>query len=257
MPDLSTLPAATLAWIAAVMLLSGFTHGVIGFGFPIVATPLLALVVDLKVAILVSLVPTLGLTLVNAFRGGRLRESIGRFWFLPLCLLVGSYLGTRLLIVAPSEPFLVVLALLVLAFLNLERLGHTDVPTIKRHPAAFAVAFGVVAGVFEATVNVAGPTLLVYFMLAGLNPRSLVQVLNFSFIAGKATQITTWTVSGGIGLAAWAATIPFAFVALVTLFAGHRLHDRVSSATYMKWLRGFLWAMVLLLLLQFVRAVTR
>lgn len=255
MPDLSTLPAATLAWIAFVMLLSGFTHGVIGFGFPIVATPLLALVVDLKVAILVSLVPTVAMALVNAFRGGRLRESIGRLWFLPLCLLAGSYLGTRLLIVAPSEPFLIVLALLVLAFLNLERLGHSDIPAVKRHPTAFAVGFGVVAGVFEATVNVAGPTLLVYFMLAGLNPRSLVQVLNFSFIAGKATQIATWTVSGGIGLAAWAATIPFALVALVTLFAGHRLHDRVSSATYMKWLRGFLWLMVALLLLQFARSV--
>jgi uncharacterized membrane protein YfcA len=253
MPDFAALSLPMLAWIAAVMLLAGFVHGVIGFGFPIVATPLLAAAMDLKVAVVVSLVPTLAMTLVNAFRGGKLRESIGRFWFLPLCLPVGAYIGTRILIVAPSEPFLLVLAGLVLAFLNMERLGHTEIPFVRRHPAASAVVSGVLAGLFEATVNVAGPMLLVYFMLAGLNPRSLVQVLNFGFIVGKGTQIATWTAAGGIGPATWLATAPFALLALVTLLIGHRVHDRVSTATYMKWLRGFLWVMVGMLVLQFIR----
>jgi uncharacterized membrane protein YfcA len=253
MPDFAALPPLTLALIGAAVLAAGFVHGVIGFGFPIVATPLLALAMDLKVAIVATLVPTLAVTLVNAFRGGKLRESIGRFWFLPFCLLVGAYLGTRILIVAPSEPFLLVLAGLVLAFLNMHRLGHTELALVKRHPTATAVASGVVAGVFEATVNVAGPMLLVYFMLAGLNPRALVQVLNLSFIAGKGAQMATWTVSGGVGLATWIATAPFALLALAGLFAGHRLHDRVSTATYVKWLRAFLWVMVGLLALQFVR----
>lgn len=255
MPDLSTLPAATLAWIAIVMLLAGFAHGTIGFGFPLVATPLLALVMDFKAAIVVSLVPTIGVTLVNAFRGGRLRESIGRFWFLPLCLAVGAWLGTLVLIVAPSEPFLLVLAVLVLAFLNLERLGRSEIPIVKAYPRAFAAGFGLVAGVSEATANVAGPPLLVFFMLVGLSPRPMVQVLNFSFIAGKGAQIATWTAVGGIGPGQWLATVPFALVALVTLFAGHRLHDRVGAATYTKWLRAYLWVMVVLLVAQFARSL--
>jgi len=253
MPDLTALAPLTLVLIGVAVLAAGFMHGVIGFGFPLVATPLLALVMDLKAAVVVSLVPTLGVTLVNAFRGGKLRESIGRFWFLPLCLLVGAYVGTRLLIVAPSEPFLLVLAGLVLVFLNMHRLGHTELALVKRHPTPAAIVSGVMAGVFEATVNVAGPMLLVYFLLAGLNPRALVQVMNLSFIAGKGTQIATWTVSGGVGLATWMATGPFALVALAALFAGHRIHDRVSTATYMKWLRGFLWLMVGLLAMQFAR----
>ena len=94
-----------LAWIAGVMLLSGFAHGVIGFGFPLVATPLLALALDLKSAILLSVLPSLVLTVLNAFRGGRLRESIGRFWYLPLCLAAGSYAGSRLLILPIQDIF--------------------------------------------------------------------------------------------------------------------------------------------------------
>ena len=42
-------------------------------------------------------------------------------------------------------------------------------------------------------------------------------------------------------------------VALAALFVGHRIHDRVSAATYARWLRGFLWLMVGLLVLHFAR----
>jgi hypothetical protein len=56
-----------------------------------------------------------------------------------------------------------------------------------------------------------------------------------------------------VGLATWISTAPLALLALAALFAGHRLHDRVSTATYVNWLRGFLWLMVGLLILQFVR----
>lgn len=255
MPDFLALPPLTLVLVGVAMLAAGFAHGVIGFGFPVVATPLLTLALDLKAAIVVSLVPTLAVAAVNAFRGGALRGSIGRFWFLPACLLVGAYVGTRIMIVAPSEPFLLVLAVLLLAFLNMERLGHRDAPFVKRHATAAAVVSGVLAGVFEATVNVAGPMLLVYFMLAGLNPRALVQVMNLSFLAGKGSQLATWATAGGVGLATWLATGPFAVLALAGLFAGHRIHDRVSTPTYTRWLRGFLWLMVGMLVVQFARSV--
>ncbi len=81
---LSSFSAPVLAWIAFVMLVGGFAHGMIGFGFPIIATPLLTLVLPMKQTILVLLVPTLVMTILNALRGGRLRESIGRYWYLPL-----------------------------------------------------------------------------------------------------------------------------------------------------------------------------
>jgi uncharacterized membrane protein YfcA len=254
-PGFGDLPAGTLAWIAGVMLLSGFVHGVIGFGFPIVATPLLALVFDLKTAVLVSVVPTFVLTVINSFRGGRLRESVGRFWYLPLCLAVGSYAGTRLLIVAPSEPFLAVLALMLVVYLNLDRLGGAKSALVHDHPAPFAVAFGVAAGVFEATVNVAGPLLLVFFMLAGIPPRTLVQAFNFSFVLSKCVQIATWTVAGGVGLVQWLATLPWALAACATLAVGWRLHDRASVETYGRWLRGFMWVMAAVLAAQFARAM--
>jgi uncharacterized protein len=251
--DLSGFSVQVLVWIAFVMLIGGFAHGMIGFGFPIIATPLLTLVLPMKQAILVLLVPTLVMTVLNALRGGRFRESIGRYWYLPFLLVIGAFAGTRLLIVAPNEPFVLLLAAVLFVYLNMERLGKTNVRVVSEHPQASAVVFGFVAGVFEGTANVSGPPLLVYFLLVGLSPRAIVQTLNFAFVAGKLSQTVTWTVSGGISLAEWAQTLPWVLLAAVTLVFGRRIHDRISTFTYMRWLRGFLWAMVALLLGQFIR----
>jgi uncharacterized membrane protein YfcA len=57
-----------LAFVAVVCLLSGFTHGALGFGFPIVATPLVALVIDIKPAIALLAPVTLVLVLISALR---------------------------------------------------------------------------------------------------------------------------------------------------------------------------------------------
>ena len=250
---LESLPVWALIWIAVVMLVAGFMHGAIGFGLPIIATPLLTLVLDLKTAVLVVILPNITMNVISVVSGGRIRDSIGRFWYLPLCLVAGSYVGTRILIAVDAAPFVLVLAGTLFAYLNLERLGKTEVPVVMRHPHVAGLGFGFLAGVFEATVNVSGPVLLMFFMLLGISPAVLVQTLNFCFLGGKLMQVVTWTTSGGVGLVHWLSTIPWALIAATTFFAGQRLRGRVSPETYLGWLRKFLWAMVALLAFQYIR----
>ena len=76
----------------------------LGIGFPMVATPLIALVTDVKTAILLTLVPTLIVNVLSIARGGRWSESLGLHWPLAVYTLIGSILGARLLIVADPEP---------------------------------------------------------------------------------------------------------------------------------------------------------
>ena len=73
-----------LVFMGAVCVLSGFAHGALGFGFPLVATPLAALAVDMKSAIAVLAPVTLVLVVISVLRGGRLLELVREFWYLPL-----------------------------------------------------------------------------------------------------------------------------------------------------------------------------
>jgi uncharacterized membrane protein YfcA len=245
-----------LCYVVLVCLAAGFAHGAIGFGFPIVATPLVALVIDVKSAIALLAPVTLVLVLLSVVRGGSLVELLRRFWYLPLVIGVGSWLGTRLLLAAPPEPFLLVLAGVILLYLNLDRLGLGGSETVKARPLLFGLGFGFVAGVFEAIANVAGPVLLVYFMLTGLAPGQVVQALNLCFASGKGTQVAAWVASGAMTPGLWLAVAALTVPSVASLFVGMRVRSRIDAATYRRWLRAALWVMALLLIGQFIAAIS-
>ena len=240
-----------LGFVVLACLFSGFAHGAIGFGFPIVATPLVALVVDIKSAIALIAPLTLALVLISALRGGGVARILRDFWPLLAGAAVGAWLGTRLLIAAPPEPFILVLAIAILLYLNLDRLGRGTSPAVQRRPVGFGVAFGFAAGVFEALANVAGPILLIYFMLLGLAPAQIVQTLNLCFSVGKGAQTLTLATSAAMTLGFWLLIGALALPSIAALFAGMRVRHRIDAATYRRWLRGALWVMALLLIGQF------
>jgi uncharacterized membrane protein YfcA len=245
------LGVAFIAFLACACLVAGFAHGALGFGFPIVATPIVALAIDIKSAIALLAPITLVLTVISALRGVGLASIVRVFWFLPLATALGAWLGTRLLLALPPEPFVLVLALVILLYLNLDRIGRGRSALVQRLRLPFGVAFGFVAGVSEAVANVAGPVLLIYFMLLGLGPSQIVQTLNLCFSLGKGAQTATWAVSGEISTRAWLVIAALVVPSVAALIAGMRLRERIDAATYRRWLRGALWAMALLLLLQF------
>jgi len=243
-----------LIFLALVCLLAGWVHGALGFGFPLVATPLAALMIDMKSAITLLAPVTLALVIISALRGGRLGDLVRRFWFMPVGIALGAWLGTNLLLAAPPEPFMLVLALVILFYLNLDRIGRGESATVKRLRAPLGFMFAFLAGVFEAIANVAGPILFVYFMLLGAAPLQVVQTLNMCFTLGKGSQVATLAAAGALNAATWAAVAGLTVPSVAALVAGMRVRDRIDAQTYRSWLRKALWVMVVLLVLQFSRS---
>jgi len=242
------------AWIGAVLLGAGFVHGLIGLGFPLIAMPLLAIALPFKSAILFILLPMLFVNVAVAFWGGGLRESIGRFWYMPLAPIAGAWAGTRLLIGSPPGPFLLLLALMLVVYLARERLGLPKVDLVRRYASGFGIAAGAIAGFFESVTNVSLPPMIIFLMMLGVSPVALIQVLNFSSIGTKAMQIATWSLAGDVPLSFWAASVPWGIATLAALAVGARIRGGADPRVYMLWLRRFLWAMAVLLIFQFFRS---
>jgi uncharacterized membrane protein YfcA len=255
------LGPAALVFVVLVCLAAGFAHGAIGFGFPIVATPLVALVIGVKSAIALLAPVTLVLVVLSVVSGGGLAELLRRYWYLPIVIAIGSWLGTRLLLAAPPEPFLLVLAAVILLYLNLDRLARgrnsSGSATVQRLRIPFGLAFGFVAGVSEAIANVAGPLLLIYFLLLGLAPMQMVQALNLCFLAGKGAQVATWALAGAMSAELWLVVAVLTAPSVAALLVGMRVRSRIDAPTYRRWLRGALWLMAILLVAQFIAAMSR
>jgi len=250
-PGFESVAAPVLVWIVLVIGFAGLVQGALGLGFPIVATPLIALFTDIRTAIIVVLLPCVATVVVSLVRGGPLMPVIKRFWMMPLYSFCGAAIGTRLFVEFPGFPYALLLAAMLLVYLNLDRLGKTDWPLIRRRHRLFGLFFGFLAGMSEGTANVAAPPLVVYYLGLGLAPITFVQALNIVFFAGKATQFTTLATAGGVPVTQWAATLPLAVIAAYTATRGVAIRSRIPAPMYRTWLKRALFAMAMILLGQF------
>jgi uncharacterized membrane protein YfcA len=240
-----------IAWVAGVIVLSGVIQGTLGFGFPFVATPLLAMTSDIRTAIITVLLPTIAVTVANTIKSGPLLPVLRRFWPMPLYAFAGSAAGTSLFVAAPHVPYSLILALITFVYLNFDRIGLGQSQFVARHERAFAPLAGGAAGVFEGTVNVAAPPLIIYYLAIGLAPAVLVQGLNICFLVGKTTQFAVLTTRGGVTAAEWLATLPLAVVGVAGFFVGLRIRHRIDARTFRTWVKYALFVIALVLLAQY------
>ncbi|HEY6910781.1 MAG TPA: sulfite exporter TauE/SafE family protein [Myxococcales bacterium] len=243
-------PPATAAAIVAIAVAGGLAHGTMGLGFPLIATPLVALLVDVKTAVLVTVVPNIAVNLLSIARGGRWGRSVGRHWPVAACVACGTVMGSRLLVSAPAAPLQLLLAIMLVVYLEQHRLRLLDWSFIARSPRASGIGFGLVAGVLSGAVNVAAPPLIIYFMTLQLDPIAMTQVLNLCFVAGKATQAASLTASHPGAARLLLVSVPLTAIAAVAVLAGMRVQSRMQPRTYGRLLRATLWAMAFLLLAQ-------
>src|ERR1700704_1986248 len=96
--------SAMVAALVAIVITAGITHGAIGFGFPLISTPLVALLVDIKTAVLITVVPNIAVNIVSILRGGNWRESIGRHWPMAMWVVFGAVIGKNFLLIRPPPP---------------------------------------------------------------------------------------------------------------------------------------------------------
>lgn len=251
MPGFESLSIAIVIWIALVLAFAGVVQGALGLGFPMVATPLIAMVSDMRTAVVLVLLPCVAATVMNVVRSGRFLPTLKKFWFMPLCMIAGAFVGARLFVAFPGFPYAMLLAGVILAYLYLDRIGHAEWAPIRKHPAAFGVFFGCIAGLSEGSANIAAPMLVIYLFSLGLDRNVFVQVLNLCFSVGKPTQFVVLTLEGGVTWSQWAMTLPFAAVVIATTQVGINIRNRIDTATYRRWLLRMLFVIAVFLLMQY------
>jgi uncharacterized membrane protein YfcA len=250
MPGFENLTPPLIAWIVAVIVLSGVVQGALGLGFPTLATPLIAVVTDIRTAVIIVLLPCIATIVTGLARSGYLKEAFAEFWMMPVYMLIGAAVGTRLFIAFPGFPYALLLAALIVVYLNLERIGRGESKFMRERKGLFGLVFGLAAGLSEGTANVAAPPLVVYYLAIGVQPTLLAQALNICFVTGKSTQFVTLAAAGGVTATQWAMTLPLAVVACAGAVYGIRVRNRIDAATYRRWLRGALWVIAAILVAQ-------
>ena len=236
-----------------IVFVAALVHGLLGLGFPMLATPLLTLTSDVREAVVLLLLPTLSINMINVIRGGHWRQSIGKFWPLALFGAAGSLLGTHLLVHTDPDPFKILMALMILVYLNIHRLG-VRLQWVSRHVLLASAIFGLVGGLLAGTVNVMLPALIIFALEMDLKPLVTVQVFNFCFFFGKLSQAAVLVDQGFIGWPQITGSISVICIALIALIIGMRFRERIEVDIYRRWLKRVLAIIAGLLIIQYFLA---
>ena len=136
-----------------IIFFSSLVHGSIGFGFPMIATPLLAMVTDMKTAILYIAIPTLLINLISIYSEGNFLQAVKKFYPLALIGMIGSAIGTQILIYSSSELFKLLLAFSIFLYLFIQKF-KIQMHWIREKKIISMVVFGLFAGIIGGLTNV-------------------------------------------------------------------------------------------------------
>jgi len=216
---------------ALAILVAAFVKGAVSFGFPLVATPLLALAVGVKTGVAVSIIPNIVMDSAQLVRRGQALATVRRMLWLILFSMVGMWLGTRLLVVLPGHVAMLVLGVCVLAFALVNSTGLA-----LRVPAAWepwlSPLVGLVAGVLGGLTNVPGTPMVLYFVALGLDKHDFVRAVAVTFIVVKVAQLGAVIWYGLLDARLLMISLGFSVVALGGFAVGARVQDWLPARLF-------------------------
>jgi uncharacterized membrane protein YfcA len=235
LPDSQTPAVAA----AVVVFLVGILKGAVGFGVPTVATPLLALVMDVKTAVALLVVPNIVMDAFQSRRGGNFRATARRLAVLLVFGAVGMVVGTRLLVALSGRVAMLLLGAFVVAFvvINVSRIA-------LRVPSGWerwlSPPIGLLAGVVGGLTNVPGTPLVVYFYALGMDKREFVRSVALSFMVYKVVQLAALSWYGAFSARFVLPTLGMTAAALGGFAVGLRIQDRLDQKTFNRAVLVFL-----------------
>jgi len=239
--------------VGAALLLAAFVKGATGLGFPLIATPTVALLLDIRTAITILILPNLFMDSAQVIRGGFPYDVFRRFSGLIAPTIVGVFLGTMVLVKTPLWVLNLCLGTMVLMFvmLNLLKLDFTISPRAEK---ILSPIFGFLSGFLNGMTNAAGPTLAIYLYSLKVKKRDFVKAIATIFMTTKLSQlvaISTWNLFNRETITLSVQVLLFT---LAGFYAGMKAQDKVNQRNFN---RGLLMLMFLIGAILIIRAVTQ
>lgn len=218
---------ADFVWIAACVALAGVAQSISGFGFALIAVPLISLMVDPRVAVVVATFVGAVASTTQAFVERRHVD-----WDIARRLTLASYLGMPLGLVAFlvfAERALRVTVGVAVLFALVTLVAGFRLPP-ERH--RFDWLLGSFSGALATSTSTNGPPLVFVLQARGLGPEQFRATINVIFSFVNFGAIALFVAAGKVdsrGLAGAAIAVP---VLGLSMRVGFLLRGRLDAARF-------------------------
>jgi uncharacterized protein len=244
---------STTILVGISLLIAAFVKGTTGLGFPMIATSTVALLLDIRTAVTILIIPNLVMDVTQVFRGGFPHALWRRFAWLLVLTVVGVFLGTTVLVLLPLWVLNFCLGVMVLLFV-LANCLHFEFTISPRAERILSPPAGLIGGFLNGMTNAAGPSLAIYLYSLRLQKKDFIKALATIFVITKASQlaaVSTWNL---LNWGTLVLSLKVTLIVLLGFYAGLKIQDRVNQQTFN---RGLLVLLFVIGVIVIARALTQ
>jgi uncharacterized membrane protein YfcA len=180
-----------VAWCFFALCCGGFIKGALGVGTPLLTVPMMAQVLPPQSAIAIMAIPVVVANLWQFSQAQRSTAIVARFWPTFVAILVGTWIGVKILSVIDEQTLLILvgLAVITFAFLQGSRF-RLQLPERMVKPAG--LLFGGASGLIGGISSFFGPMLIIYLIsIRGLAKQQFVSSISFLYVSA----VVPWTLT--------------------------------------------------------------
>lgn len=211
---------------AAIILIAAVVHAVTGFGFALVATPLLAMTVDPHTAVVATTLAALAMTVTVA-----VRQRAHAEWKVAAMALAGTVLGLPLgLLVYRMTSERVLTGLIGVGVLGCTALVWRRTRVPGNPPTVVGV--GLLAGALSTSTGTNGPPVVAAFQGMGYDPKTFRATLAAVFAGTSVCSLLGFVVAGQVRIdAVWIGLVGLPTVQL-GYWCGNAVFNRIDPQRF-------------------------
>ena len=193
----------------------------------------------MKSAVALLVIPNLVMDSLQLRRSGPIGDAPRRLAPLLLFTMVGTVIGTKLLVALSPREVTLVLGVFLLGYVLLDLARFSP-----RVPAGWelrlAAPVGLAAGIMGGITNAPGTAIALYFVALGMDKKEFVRSIAFTFLVVKTVQLVTLVWYGLLGWHLVLGSLGLAAVGLAGFGLGLKLQDKLDQRAFNRAVLVFL-----------------
>jgi hypothetical protein len=228
------------AWCFFALACGGFIKGALGVGTPLLTVPMMAQVLPPQMAIAIMAIPVVVANIWQFARAERSSAVIARFWPTFVAILVGTWIGVKILATIDEKTLMALVGVAVIGFALLQGSKfRLHLPDHLVRPAG--IFFGGASGLIGGISSFFGPMLITYLIsIRGLSKHQFVSSISFLYVSAVVPWTLTLYFFGILDerllFYSTLATLPVTF----GLLLGERIRHLISEARFRYLIIGIL-----------------
>jgi uncharacterized membrane protein YfcA len=225
--------ASIIAAVVCSLIVAGLLKGIVGVGMPVVALPLLSLLIDVKSAAMLLSMPLIVSNLPQALEGGKTGRCLMQLMPVILGMIPGLFLGVRLLLALDANVAKMAAGLVLMGIAGVTLLA----PKLRlqsRLAVPAGIAFGFFGGMLGGIAAMAGPLVFIFLLAKGLRGKEFTKEASLYLVVSAgllAILLTTSREFSWLDLSvSTAAMLPVG----LGMYVGQYMRDKIAPETFRK-----------------------